>query len=141
MNFLQIAIKDTIQQTNLIEKINSNSINIWHYIAFGEFLIILSLVFYIIYLKRRQTLSKFEKEILEAKNTDIDMDDLMLSINKSRELYKELSRKCHPDQHMNSEFQKEIEELFQEITKNKRNFQELVKLKDIAANKYNIKMN
>jgi len=141
MNFLQIAIKDTIQQTNLIEKINSNSINIWHYIAFGEFLIILSLVFYIIYLKRRQTLSEFEKEILEAKNTDIDMDDLMLSINKSRELYKELSRKCHPDQHMNSEFQKEIEELFQEITKNKRNFQELVKLKDIAANKYNIKMN
>lgn len=141
MNFLQIAIKDTIQQTNLIEKINSNSINIWHYIAFGEFLIILSLVFYIIYLKRRQTLSKFEKEILEAKNTDIDMDDLMLSINKSRELYKELSRKCHPDQHMNSEFQKEIEELFKEITKNKRNFQELVKLKDIAANKYNIKMN
>ena len=141
MNFLQIAIKDTIQQTNLIEKINSNSINIWHYIAFGEFLIILSLVFYIIYLKRRQTLSKFEKEILEAKNTVIDMDDLMLSINKSRELYKELSRKCHPDQHMNSEFQKEIEELFQEITKNKRNFQELVKLKDIAANKYNIKMN
>jgi len=141
MNFLQLAIKDTIQQTNLIEKINSNSINIWHYIAFGEFLIILSLVFYIIYLKRRQTLSKFEKEILEAKNTDIDMDDLMLSINKSRELYKELSRKCHPDQHMNSEFQKEIEELFQEITKNKRNFQELVKLKDIAANKYNIKMN
>lgn len=141
MNFLQIAIKDTIQQTNLIEKINSNSSNFWHYIAFGEFLIILSLVFYIIYLKRRQTLSKFEKEILEAKNTDIDMDDLMLSINKSRELYKELSRKCHPDQHMNSEFQKEIEELFQEITKNKRNFQELVKLKDIAANKYNIKMN
>lgn len=140
MHFLQIAIKDTIQQSNLIEKIDANSCNFWHYIAFGEFLIILSLVFSIISLKRRQTLSKFEKEILEAKNTGVNMDELMLSINKSRELYKLLSRKCHPDQHINSEYQKEIEELFQEITKNKRNFQELVRLKDIAVTKYNIKM-
>jgi biopolymer transport protein ExbB/TolQ len=141
MHLLQIAIKDTMPQSNLIEKIDAHSINIWTYIAIVEFLIIILLVIYLFYLKRRQTVSKFEKEIREAKNTDIDMDDLMLSINKSRELYKELSRKCHPDKHINSEFQKEIEELFQEITKNKRNFQELVKLKDIAINKYNIKMN
>lgn len=140
MYLLQIAIKDPITQSKLLEKSYANSSNIWLYLAFGEFLIILFLIIYINHLKRKQTVTKFEKEILEAKDGDINMVDLMLSINKSRELYKELSRKCHPDKHIESLFQKEIEELFQEITENKRNFQELVKLKEIAINKFNIKI-
>jgi hypothetical protein len=140
MYLLQIAIKDTITQSKLLEKSYANSSNIWLYLAFREFLIILFLIIYINHLKRKQTVTKFEKEILEAKDGDINMADLMLSINKSRELYKELSRKCHPDKHIESLFQKEIEELFQEITENKRNFQELVKLKEIAINKFNINL-
>lgn len=140
MHLLQIAITDTILQSKLLEKSDVNSSNILLYLTFGELLIIFFLIIYIIHLRRKQTVTKFEKEILEAKDADINMADLMLSINKSRELYKELSRKCHPDKHIESLFQKEIEILFQEITENKRNFQELVKLKEIAINKYNIKM-
>ncbi len=140
MHLLQIAIEDTITKNNLLEKTDTNSSNIWLYIAFFEFIIIVISIIYITHLKRKKTVTKFEIEMTNAKAGDIDMVDLMLNINKSKELYKELSRKCHPDKHINSVFQKEIEELFQEITNNKRNFQELVKLKEIAINKFNIKI-
>jgi uncharacterized sporulation protein YeaH/YhbH (DUF444 family) len=138
MYLLQIAIKDTIPQIKLLEKSNANSSNIWLFLAVGEFLIIILLFLYINHLKRKNTHTKFEKEILEAKDGDINMTDLMLSINKSRELYKELSRKCHPDKHIESEFQKEIEELFQEITENQRNYVKLVELKEKAISIYKI---
>jgi len=140
MILLQIAVKDSLIHSKVFEKASTNSNNVWLYIALFELSIIFLLIIYFIYQKRGTKATKFEKEILDAKDSDINMNDLMLSINKSRELYKELSRNCHPDKHIKSEFKKEIEELFQEITKNKRNYQELLKLKDIAVNKYKIKL-
>lgn len=140
MQLLQIGIKDSSIQSNLPGNVIPLLDGIWFYIAIGELIIIITLIICLIYIKRSKKVSKFDNDIRQAKETTINMDELMLNINKSKELYKELSRKCHPDKHIESEFQKEIEELFQEITKNKRNFQELLKLKEIAINKYNIKI-
>lgn len=140
MTLLQIAEKDSLMIGNLIAKSITNSNNIWLYVALFELLIIFLLIVYIVYQKSRAKDTKFENEILDAKDNDINMNDLMLSINKSRELYRELSRNCHPDKHISSEFQNEIGELFQEITRSKRNYQELLRLKDIAVNKYKIKL-
>lgn len=41
---------------------------------------------------------------------------------------------CHPDKFVNTSKEKIAEEIFQEISKNKRNYEELVMLKDSAIN-------
>ena len=40
------------------------------------------------------------------------MNNLMDSMHKSRNLYKELSKKCHPDRFINNPKQKIAEEIF-----------------------------
>lgn len=67
------------------------------------------------------------------------MGNLMNSINNSSELYKELSRKCHPDRFVNSPDQKLAEEIFQEIARHKRNHEKLIALKERAIAELNIK--
>ncbi|MCH3884774.1 hypothetical protein [Tenacibaculum aquimarinum] len=67
------------------------------------------------------------------------MDALMNNINSSKLLYKELSRVCHPDRFVNSDKQKIAEEIFKNISKNKRKFKELEILKERAINELKIK--
>ena len=74
-----------------------------------------------------------------AKKSEIDMDNLMNSINGSKDLYKQLSRKCHPDRFINSEKQKIAEVIFQDISKHKRAYNKLLLLKKQAADQLNIK--
>ena len=66
------------------------------------------------------------------------MNNLMDSIHNSRNLYKELSKKCHPDRFINDPKQKIAEEIFQEISENERNFEKLSLLKLRAINELNI---
>ena len=66
------------------------------------------------------------------------MNNLMDSIHNSRNLYKELSKKCHPDRFINDPKQKIAEEIFQEISENERNFEKLSLLKQRAINELNL---
>jgi curved DNA-binding protein CbpA len=68
------------------------------------------------------------------------MNSLMDSINGSKDLYKELSRVCHPDRFTNSDKQKNAEEIFQEISKNKRDFNKLSELKKRVIAELNINL-
>lgn len=112
---------------------------IWFYFTLIEFIIIIILIIRIYKAKSNSQQDNFETDILKnAKNAKIDMSDLMDSINGSRELYKELSRKCHPDKFVNTEKEKIAEELFQEIVKHKRNYKMLGHLKDRAINELNV---
>lgn len=124
---------------------------ILHYILFLWTLagISVSTVFTVILLKKRAKLKKIkenesltsaEHELLAARSTDIDMHNLMKSINGSRKLYKELSRQCHPDKFVNRKEHEISEQLFQEITANKRNYNELELLKQKAIDLLNIKI-
>jgi hypothetical protein len=78
------------------------------------------------------------KHLKNSKNNKIDMDNLMDSIHNSRNLYKELSKKCHPDKFINNPKQKIAEEIFQEISENERNFEKLSAIKLRAVNELNI---
>lgn len=137
--FLQIGI-DTISVAK-----NNISNNIfyhwsWFYIAIAELLIIIFLV--LILRKKDNNLVFSELSNEDKKNAQgqaIDMNNLMNSINGSRDLYKELSRKCHPDRFVNSPLQKIAEEIFQEISKSKRDYEKLLLLKLKAENELNIK--
>ena len=76
----------------------------WFWIAIVELFII---IFLLVRLKKKKTELAFsdlpKDKMKNAKSSFIDMDNLMNSINGSRDLYKELSKACHPDKFVNTE--------------------------------------
>ncbi len=111
----------------------------WFWLSIVEFTVI---VFLLIRLRKKKTELTFsdlpKDKMKNAKSSAIDMDNLMNSINGSRDLYKELSKACHPDKFVNTEKQKIAEDIFQDISKDKRNFEKLLALKERAKNELNI---
>jgi hypothetical protein len=132
---LQTVAKNSLQVDNKASLMNS--VFIW--IAILELVLIIFLIFKLKSKKNKLALSELERDTVKsAKSTKIDMDSLMNSINSSRSLYKELSRKCHPDKFMNDPKQKIAEEIFQEISRYERNFDKLNLIKTRAINELNI---
>lgn len=125
--------------------INSNNLgnniisSYWFWISIIEFALIIILIYKLN--KKNQILgfTEIEKNSLEyAKDQSIDMNNLMNSISGASILYKELSRKYHPDRFVNSPKHKIAEEIFKEISKNKRNYENLNLLKNKAIKELNI---
>jgi hypothetical protein len=137
-NILLQITNDSIVKVSTVQSSTYIS-NIWLWISIFELLIIIFL-FYKLKNKRPELeFGDLPKDKLKtAKSTSIDMDNLMNSINGAGELYKELSKKCHPDRFVNSDKQSLAEEIFQEISKNKRNFKALQDLKVRAINELEI---
>lgn len=130
-----------IQENKEIETItNANEISFWVWIGIAELIVIIALL---ILLKRKKKQLEFgdisKDKVKKAKEENVDMNDLMNSIISSKILYKELSRSCHPDRFINSDKQRRAQEIFQEISKNKRDFKKLTELKQIAVSELNIK--
>ncbi|MBK6902420.1 MAG: hypothetical protein IPH04_06325 [Saprospirales bacterium] len=73
-----------------------------------------------------------KNKIKNIGSTNIDMNNLMNSIHGSRELYKELSKACHPDKFINTDKHKIAEEIFQNISMDKRNYEKLLAHKERA---------
>ncbi|MFT7157190.1 MAG: hypothetical protein ACI8Q1_002207 [Parvicella sp.] len=139
MHLLQIS-QDSLE----IASSDSTSLGVdwWFCISVIEFLIIVVLV------AKFRALSNIEKEevgglneeLRKAKSFDIDMENVISSINSSRDLYKKLSRTCHPDLFQNSELKSRAEEIFQEISENKRDYKKLSELRELAIKDLNIKL-
>jgi hypothetical protein len=134
---LQVA-NDSIVKVPTVQSSTYVS-NIWLWISIFELLIIIFLSYHLKTKKSELEFGDLPKNKLKtAKTTSIDMDNLMNSINGAGGLYKELSKKCHPDLFVNSDKQSLAEEIFQEITKNKRNFKALQDLRVRAINELEI---
>ncbi|EIJ38117.1 hypothetical protein JoomaDRAFT_1097 [Galbibacter orientalis DSM 19592] len=133
-----------IQTNKEVEVLANTDIDIlpfWMWIAIGELIIIIALFLKLKTKKKQLAFGGLTKnKVRKAKEVDVDMGDLMNSINNSKNLYKELSRSCHPDRFINSNKQKKAEEIFQEISENKRNFKKLMELKQEAITELNIKI-
>jgi hypothetical protein len=138
-NILSIIQKNGVS-TKLPEEINTTELSIWFWIALIELLIIVYLIFKP---KKKNSELAFgdlsKKKLRNSKKSEIDMSNVMNSINSSKTIYKELSRVCHPDRFINSDKQLIAEEIFQDITKNKRDFKKLTELKERAIIELNIK--
>lgn len=118
---------------------DSSQINIFFWLSIIELIIIIVLLLMIRRRREHLPFSYLNKEnIKESKEATIDFGNVMNSINRSGELYKELSRKCHPDRFVDSSLQKLAEEIFQEVSKNKRDFEKLSALKERAINELNL---
>jgi len=139
MNTILLQIKaDSTIVTNVLPT-DSSHLNIWFWLSLIELLIIIVLLFKIKRGKENLTFADLNKENLKkSKEATIDFGNVMNSINGSGELYKELSRKCHPDRFVDSPLQKIAEEIFQEISRNKRDFEKLSALKERAINELNL---
>ncbi len=141
INMEIILLQIATDSLDMLSIVNSTSFqtSIWFWLASIEFLIIL---FLILKLKRTNTNLEFsdvtKENIKKSQKTEIDMDNLMNSINASRDLYKELSSKCHPDRFINTDKQDLADKIFQEISANKRNYQKLIELRHKAIEKLNI---
>ena len=136
MNLLQIKA-DSSSVTNTVS--TTLGLNVWFWLALFELIIILVLLFKV---KRANSNLKFadlnKNNQKKFKEASIDFGNVMNSINGAGELYKELSRKCHPDRFIDSPLQKHAEEIFQEISKNKRDFEKLSALKERAITELKI---
>ena len=136
MNLLQIKA-DSSSVTNTVS--TTLGLNVWFWLALFELIIILVLLFKV---KRANSNLKFadlnKNNLKKSKEASIDFGNVMNSINGAGELYKELSRKCHPDRFIDSPLQKHAEEIFQEISKNKRDFEKLSALKERAITELKI---
>ena len=100
----------------------------WELIVIIEFIIIV----YLFVKYKKTTLKDGFEDIRKAKSNDIDMGGLMDSINGAKNLFKELSKKYHPDKFTNQEQKIKAENIYQEITNSKHNFAELKELQKRA---------
>ena len=77
-------------------------------------------------------MERVREQMREARGENVDMDGLMNSIHLSRGLYKELSKRCHPDRFPDPSRKKTAEELFQLITRHRRDYTHLLELRERA---------
>lgn len=125
--------------TTILE--SCNTISIWFWIAFLECIIIIWLLFWIKRTKQQTANFGMSKSDLKKSIGDTaTMQNLVNSIGKSRELYKELSKQCHPDKFAGTSLETIAEELFQEISYHKRNYQKLLEIKKVAQQQLNINL-
>lgn len=133
---LQIIIDSTKMITTKSKSGITSDYSFW--VAAAELGII---AFLVAKLRKKQKITfdaSTEDLLNNSKSANVDMDNLMNNINMSRELYKKLSTKCHPDRFIDEEQNKIASEIFQEITKSQRNYNRLLELKTIAENQLNI---
>lgn len=93
-----------------------------------------TIVFFLIQ-KRKKIKLKLKAERTDYrkfKKEEVDMGNLMNSINKSSQLHKELSRKYHPDRFLDQDKKALAEELMKEINGNKTDYKSLLDLKEKA---------
>jgi len=147
INFITQVQKDSLSTTTIPQKAENiannidNSTSVWLWIALVELAIIIFLVFKLRKKKSDLDFADLSKDkIRSAKSTNIDMNNLMNSINGSKVLYKELSRLCHPDRFINSDKQEMAENIFKEISKYRRDFKKLSELKERAITELEIKI-
>ena len=133
------AISDTASTlTSASTNMWGISATTWFTVALVEFILIIILL-----LAGRQKVKNDElkyQKIREAKSNKVDMNEVMQSIYGSKALYKELSSKCHPDLFVNTEKEVVANEIFQEISRNKRDYTRLNELKQRAISELGIKL-
>lgn len=112
----------------------NNNFTIYYYVTGGLAAILFSTLIWRYYKKRTPSSENVNKRALfqEYKDNDVDMNNLIESINKSKSLHKVLSKKYHPDKYLNQSTKMKAEELMKEINRNKTDYKKLLDLEDKA---------
>ncbi len=134
-------INDTIQTGSKLllqaESKADGGISLWFWIAIIELFIIISLL---LFKRKTKIVNAKEQFKKEAKEGVFDFGNIINSSFHVKPLYDELKVKCHPDRFPTDDKMNAVAlELFQEISKNKTDYQKLMELKESAKIKLNIK--
>mgnify|MGYP001468133549 CR=1 FL=1 len=89
--------------------------------------------------KRKQILERNRIDIDFDKNHKIDMNNVVQSIFLAESLYDSLKTKCHPDKFVfDNQLMIKADNIFKEISENKRNYSRLKELAEIAKKELGI---
>jgi len=111
--------------------------NQWLIFSTIEFAVI---VYLFVQLRKTKRINPSDLEILKARKSDINMDDVMRDMHAAPALYKALSRACHPDRFAGNPLEPVANELFQEVQQNEHNFKQLEFLKTKIQEQLHIKI-
>lgn len=147
-NLVDILIKTIIMSLfsdpDSLEIINETATsggNLWKYVSIVQFGIISYLAYKLYGNKPKTEFKNVKREtVKEAASKEFDMDNVINSINKAKPLFKELSKKCHPDKFANSEKHETALIIYQQITESKRNYSKLFELKELAQEELKIRI-
>lgn len=115
-----------------------SSCRAWQVVSFAEFTIIVFLLIKIGKIKKNKIVDYEEQILRDGKKKDINMENLMNSIYKSKPLYNSLIRKCHPDRFTDPELNKKATEITKSIVESESNYDKLIEIKINAENELNI---
>ena len=132
------VLADTLQgAAKIVAAGEFQGTDMWLYIAIGEFVIILLLLF-IVCQKGKKTKTDRQK-VRDSIKDDVDFQNIINSSFHATELYNELKVKCHPDRFVGDDEKIAIaNRIFQEISKNKMNYKRLLELKKTAVQELDI---
>ena len=111
----------------------------WQILSALEFVIILYLSIKLKWAKK--SVDPIEIQLKKEKKNEVDMGNLMKDLHLSKDLYRELSRKYHPDRFVGTPLVEKANDLFQLIQKNKNNYHQLQELKNRATLELNMNQN
>ena len=115
----------------------ANTVNIWMWIAFAELILIIFLL--ATTMKKNKNTSDNKKLKKDALSGEIDFGNILKSSFHAQQLYDELKIMCHPDRFPNDEEKNKVaNQIFQEISKNRHNYNKLLELKEQAKQQLNI---
>lgn len=131
-------MNDTIQQlTGQMQQTSSMGINIWLIVAIVEFAVIVYLLLTRLNISNSKK-AQIKNEVMQEGS--IDFRNVLNNAFNSKEIYDDLKKKCHPDRFVDDAEREAIaNELFQRITQNQHNIDNLRKLREEAVRKLGIK--
>lgn len=131
-------MNDTIHQlTGQMQQTSSTGINIWLIVAIVEFAVIVYLLLTKLNMNNGKK-ARIKNEVMQEGS--IDFSNVLNNAFNSKEIYDDLKKKCHPDRFVDDAEREAIaNELFQRITQNQHNIDNLRKLREEAVQKLGIK--
>ena len=143
MLYFSLQPHDEGLMEDLVYKTKTYADSILFWLVLLQFVVI---VFLLLKIRRHNKKSRefsniSKSQFKKAQSSKIDMNNLMNSINAARPLYKQLSRVCHPDRFIDPEKNLIAQQIFQEISKHKRDYNQLNLLKTRAEKELNINLN
>lgn len=131
-------MNDTIHQlTGQMQQTSSTGINIWLIVAIVEFAVIVYLLLTRLNISNSKK-AQIKNEVMQEGS--IDFSNVLNNAFNSKEIYDDLKKKCHPDRFVDDAEREAIaNELFQRITQNQHNIDNLRKLREEAVQKLGIK--
>lgn len=93
---------------------------------------------WIIYKRKKKGMSKNDIHDKVLKES-VDMDNVIYSSFNASALYDKLKKKYHPDRFLDEKQKEKADQLFQQITLYRRDYNKLLELEKIAENELNKK--